>query len=369
VARCSRVIQLNLHIGLVHKMFCGVNSQNIRLTITDFFNGCPGLKVRGVSSVCILVAIAAIAVVAVAIVVVRSTVVSIVVAVVSVAVVVSAVGVIASPGRVLTFLIPPLGPAIQLVVAQLVAVETFNIALVALLLTICSKGLVRAVLLALLYNTAVELVRDKTNDLVRGDGISSAVSCHVDTTDSRCIRGGKGAKQNGCEFIIVQVLPHRSKLLLEVDKSSKMCMSIVLIAQSSALKFLAKVHSDHLGSSLVNTLDSIPYLHGSGFAFDTIENMVRDQSGDHILRRCFFSCPMLVRHKTVDFASCYVGGGSSGTSQMLTPESRVKCPGHMIPVRDPIRSVHGKLSDGSSSEIITHGDKVNGRSEGSFLSG
>jgi hypothetical protein len=126
-------------------MLCGVNGWNVKLVILDFFNSCPGLWVRSFCCVCILVATVAVA----AVVVVRSAAVStVVIAVVSIAAVVGAVVVIGSPSRALTFLASSLGPTIGLVVPYLMAVETFDSLLVTLLLTICGKGLVGAVLLA-----------------------------------------------------------------------------------------------------------------------------------------------------------------------------------------------------------------------------
>jgi hypothetical protein len=77
--------------------------------------------------------------------------------------------------------------------AHLVAVVTFNVVLVTLLLAICSKGLIWAILLALLDDSVVVLVGYESNDLVGCDGIVGAVSCNVDSTNGGLVGKGEGA--------------------------------------------------------------------------------------------------------------------------------------------------------------------------------
>jgi hypothetical protein len=216
-----------------------------------------------------------------------------------------AVVTVVMPRQTLTFFIASLGPAVGLVVTELVAVEAFYVALV-MLLIICGKGLFRAVLLALSNNMAFVLIRYESDNLVRGDSVASAVSCCIDTANSGLIRGGERTKQDGHKFVVVQVLPHRGELLLQVDKPSKVSAGIVLVTQSSALKLLAKIHSNHLGPGLIDGFHSVPYFHSGSFALDMIEHMVRYQSSDHVHCCCFFGIPMLLRGLPIDVASCNV---------------------------------------------------------------
>ena len=220
-------------------MGAGVSSSNVRLVTFNFFNGSPCLNVGHISQVRVFVVMVAIAATVTPVVCISPVVVLItarvasVVAVMVTMVVAAAVRVITFR-RTLAFFATSLCPAVGLVVAEVVAVVTLDIALVTLLLRICGESFIRAVL-ALLHHAAVILVRDKTDNLIGCDGIASSVSCCVDTTNSSHIRGGERAKQDGCEFVVIQVLPHSSELLSHVDKPSEMSMSVVLVAQLSVL--------------------------------------------------------------------------------------------------------------------------------------
>ena len=90
---------------------------------------------------------------------------------ISVTAVVAAVIAIVTSRGTLTFFTSPLGPAIGFVVTKIVAIETFNVALIALLLVVCGKGFIGAVL-ALLEHTSVIFVGDETDNLVRSDRVA-----------------------------------------------------------------------------------------------------------------------------------------------------------------------------------------------------
>ena len=62
----------------------------------------------------------------------------------------------------------------------------------------------------------------------------------------------------------------------------------------------------------------------------------------------FFQLAELRQHYNSD-----VSRGDRSIREVVAPETRVERPGHTVPVCDPVRSVHGKLSD--SSTIVAHG--------------
>ena len=139
-------------------MLCSIDGWNVRLVASNFFNGSPGLNVWGVGCIRVFAAIVAVAIV---LAIVRSTVV-----LVLIAVVVGTVVIIASPRRTLTFFVSPLGPTVRFVVPHFVAVVTFDIVLIVLLLHAGIESFVLTIF-ALFADAALVLIGDESDNSVR----------------------------------------------------------------------------------------------------------------------------------------------------------------------------------------------------------
>ena len=104
----------------------------------------------------------------------------------------------------------------------------------------------------------------------------------------------------------------------------------------------------------MDSVHGFPDFHSGSLVLDTSEDVVRDRSGNHVICHCFFCCPTLGGCLVIYVASINVRLGDHCTGEVVAPEARLEQqPDHMIPIGDPVQSVHGKLSD--SSTIIAHG--------------
>ena len=198
VFRGSRVVKLDLDFRRAHDRrgvrSVGNGDVSGGDVFVDLFDGSPSAEVVGrcacafVTVVISIVGVSIVSVAAVAVIVVAASVSAVLLAVVVVAVVV-----VVLPGRSLTFLAAPFGPAIGLVVAELVAVVALDVACI-LLLTVGCESFIRAVLLATASdNAAVVLVSDESDDLAGGDRVACTVGSRVHTTNDVVINGGKGS--------------------------------------------------------------------------------------------------------------------------------------------------------------------------------
>ena len=140
MASSSRVVYFNPDMGLLpdvaHGVLVGGGVENVVGNIVfSLFDGGPCFNVNriGCRDVDVAVIIAAIG----ASVVVAAAIIALIGSVVSATVVPASV---VSPGRALTFPVAPFSPAVGLVIPEIVAITTFDIAFVALL-TVGSKYL------------------------------------------------------------------------------------------------------------------------------------------------------------------------------------------------------------------------------------
>ena len=198
----SRVVELDFDFRWAHsrRSVRSIGNENVSGgdVFIDLFDGSPSAKVIGrcacafVTVVISIVGVSIVSVATVAVIIVAALV-SAVLLVVVVAVVVVVVVIIVFPGRSLTFLAAPFGPAIRLVVAELVAVVALDVACI-LLLTVGCESFVRAILLATASdNAAVILVSDESDDLAGGDRVACTVGSRIHTTNDVVINRGKGS--------------------------------------------------------------------------------------------------------------------------------------------------------------------------------
>lgn len=171
----------------VDSLCAGASNWNVRLVRFNLFDGGPCLNICHICCVHIFIAIVITVIAAISAVVVLPMIVVVAASValviaVGVTVVVAAVVIIITPRWTLTFFVTSFGPAVRLVVTELVTVEAFDIVLV-MLLIVCGKGFIRAIL-AFFNSAAVILVRNKMDNLVWSDSIASSVSSNSDTTNS-----------------------------------------------------------------------------------------------------------------------------------------------------------------------------------------
>ena len=88
-------------------------------------------------------------------------------------------------GRALTFFVAPFGPAFGFVVFKVMAVIAFNVVHVALLLSVCSKSFIIAVIL---FTEAIfVVVLYKSNDSVGGDWCAHLVGGCSDGLDDTSV--------------------------------------------------------------------------------------------------------------------------------------------------------------------------------------
>ena len=162
----------------------------------NFFNGGPCFNVSCICCAHVFVITVAVAAATIApiigvlpMVVLAAAWIALVIAV-AVTVVVAAVVRIVMLRRTLAFFSTSLGPALRLVATKVVAVVILDIALVTLLLSVCGKGFIRAIL-ALLEHMSVIFVRDEMDDLVHSDRVASTVSSYIETSSDIVVRGGE----------------------------------------------------------------------------------------------------------------------------------------------------------------------------------
>jgi hypothetical protein len=200
--RSSRVVELDLNFGWAHDRrgvrSVGNGDVSGGDVFVDLFDGSPSAEVIGrcacafVTVVISIVGVSIVSVAAVAVIVVAASVSAVLLAVV-IAVVVVAVVIVVLLGQMLTFLAAPFGPAIGLVVAELVAVVALDVACIHLLTVGCESFICAVLLATASDNAAVVLISDESDDLAGGDRVACTVGSRVHTTNDVVINGGKGS--------------------------------------------------------------------------------------------------------------------------------------------------------------------------------
>ena len=164
---------------------CGVGGLCVRLIIVNFFDGSPSPNV-GLSCVCTVVAVVVTIIPVAAIV----TIITPVLAVMTLTVVGA---IVVSSRQALTFLAAPFSPTFCPDVSKLVAVVAFDVARVVLLLCVCSKSFIIAVVVFVVKSVVV-LIMYESDDSVGCDGHAYLVSGCSEGEDDGSVRERKGAK-------------------------------------------------------------------------------------------------------------------------------------------------------------------------------
>ena len=187
MARSSRVVQLGLNFGLASGVRCGVGSLCVRLVVVNFFDGGPSPNVR-LGCVCTVIAVVVVTVFLVA------TIVMVIAPVVLAAVALTVViAVVVSSRRALAFLAAPFTPTFCPDVSELVAVVAFDVACVMLLLCVCGKSFIIAVVV-FVAKSVVVFVMYELDGSVGCDGRAYLVSSCGEGEDDGSVGEREGAK-------------------------------------------------------------------------------------------------------------------------------------------------------------------------------
>ena len=105
------------------------------------------------------------------------------------------------PRWVLTFFVAAFGPALGFHVSKVVAVIAFDVAHVALLLSVCGKGFIIAVVIFVAKSVVVFVVYELDGS-VGCDGRAYLVGCCGEGKDNGSVGEREGAKYSACELIV-----------------------------------------------------------------------------------------------------------------------------------------------------------------------